>query len=222
MPATLKQTQVSRIIKPKPHKDNKMIEKEIRYQEIDKEQLEFRDDGRTISGYAIVYEQESQPIGGEFVEVIEKRALDNVDTSNIYLLYQHNTEDVLASTKGGSLSLRSTDKGLYFTASLPDTQLGKDTYTLIKRGDSSGMSFGFRVKDDTWNVRSEPAIRKVNSIDKLYEISVVTYPAYDNTVVSTRAMDTLKECKCCKDDYDKCEINLTQAKEILESVKPKP
>jgi HK97 family phage prohead protease len=197
----------------------KTNDKEIRYQNLDKDKLEFRDDSQTISGYAIMYDTESQPIGGEFVEVIEKRALDGVDTSNTYLLYQHNTEDVLASTKAGTLSLRNTDKGLYFTATLPDTQLGKDTYTLVKRGDLSGMSFGFTVKNDTWNVRSEPAVRKVNSIDKLYELSVVTFPAYSETVVSARSLDTLKECKCCKDEFDECQVNLDEAKEILDSVK---
>jgi len=186
---------------------------EKRYIEIDQtSDVQFDDNELTIEGYAIRFDSQSVLIDGQFYEIIEKRALDNTDFNDVYLFYQHKPEDVLANTASGSLQLMKTERGLFFKAKLPDTTLGQDTYKLIKRGDLRHMSFGFTTNKDTWDLRSEPPIRKINNIDKLYELSIVTYPAYKSTDVSARAVEFVNECKECK-------LNLQEAKQILEKVK---
>jgi len=172
------------------------------------QETKLNDETREITGYAIIYDTKTNI--GPFEEQISQRALKNVDTSKTYLLYNHNDDNVLASTKSGTLSLEDTPKGLYFRAQLPDTTLGNDTYTLIKRGDLNNMSFGFTVKEDTWNVANEPALRTIKEIKDLYEISIVPYPAYEDTTVSARSKEIIK-CFNCK--------NTLIAKALLETVK---
>jgi len=190
------------------------MEKEIRA--ISLTDAELNDETREITGYAIVYNNKTDI--GPWMEQVSRSALKDVDTSKTYLLYNHNADNVLASTKSGTLSLQDTDKGLYFRAQLPDTTLGKDTYTLVKRGDLTNMSFGFTVAEDTWNVADEPATRTINSIGELFEISIVPYPAYEDTTVSARSKEMLEDCICCKDEMCNTEL-ADEAKDILESVK---
>ena len=135
-----------------------------------------------IQGYGLRFNDKSKDLGG-FTEIIDRRALDNVDLSNVHLLYQHDQTQVLASTKSETMSLRVTDKGLYFTAELPNTSLGKDVAEILKRGDIQDMSFGFQVKEDTWNIKTTPHTRTIKKILQLTEISIVTRGAYSNTIV---------------------------------------
>lgn len=174
---------------------------------------------KIISGYAIVFNSPSVDLGG-FIEVIDKRALDGVDLSDTYFYSQHKSSDILGNTKSGTLSLRLTDKGLYFTAKLPNTQLGNDTYELIKRGDLKSLSFGFLVGKDSWDVTKNPQVRTVTKISSLEEISVVSRPAYTDTMVSTRAKNMVDSCsnisKC--NNINKKNMSLETAKLLLESV----
>lgn len=78
-------------------------------------------------------------VGGiDYLEVIDPRALDNCDMSDVVLTRNHNNDRLLARTKNGTLQLSVTSEGLEFTAELADTQLGEDTFKLIKRGDIDG------------------------------------------------------------------------------------
>jgi len=192
----------------------KEIEKEIRA--ISLKDAELNDETQEITGYAIVYNSKTDI--GPWTEQVSRNALKGVDTSKTYLLYNHNDDNVLASTKSGTLSLTDTDKGLYFRAQLPDTTLGKDTYTLIKRGDLTNMSFGVSVAEDTWNVADEPVVRTINSIGNLYEISIVPYPAYEDTTVSARSKTLLENCIECRNEMCNTEFE-DEAKKLLESVK---
>ncbi len=201
-----------------------MSEKEIRFAEL--EDMEYRDDDLSISGYAITYGKTSVTLGGSngFKEIISERALDGVDLSNVHLYYQHNDDNMLANTKSGTMSLENTNKGLYFRANMADTTLGKDVYKLIKRGDLSAMSFGFQIASDSWDMSQVPEVRTVNKIDKLLELSVVSNPAYETSSVSTRSLSFLNECKECRQDMTDMKVEhnpelLEEAKQILDSVK---
>jgi len=149
--------------------------------------LETRDANREISGYGVLFNDTSVILrdrkGEEFIEVVDPSAFDNTDLSDVYLYYQHDPKQVLASTAAGTLSLTITERGLYFTANLPDTHLGRDTYELLKRGDLKDMSFGFNIQSDSWDVTQNPPLRKVKQIANLDEISIVTRGAYSNTEV---------------------------------------
>ena len=121
-------------------------------------------------------------VGGiDYLEVIDPRALDNCDMSDVVLTRNHNNDRLLARTKNGTLQLSVTSEGLEFTAELADTQLGEDTFKLIKRGDIDGCSFGGYVEEESYNV--ETHTRTILKMSSLFDISAVTFPAYESTNV---------------------------------------
>jgi len=187
-------------------------------------EVEFRDNDREVSGYAILFNEPSVTLGGSngFQEIISKRALDNVDLKDVYLLNQHKSDEVLGSTKSETMQLTVTDKGLHFRAQLPNTTLGRDTYELVKRGDLKSMSFGMKVSKDSWNMNKIPEVRTVDSISNLAEVSLVTFPAYEQSSVSTRSREVLDECRECRNiTVTKNETSnklLDEAKELLNSI----
>ena len=121
-------------------------------------------------------------VGGiDYLEVIDPRALDNCDMSDVVLTRNHNNDRLLARTKNDTLQLSVTSEGLEFTAELADTQLGEDTFKLIKRGDIDGCSFGGYVEEESYNV--ETHTRTILKMSSLFDISAVTFPAYESTNV---------------------------------------
>jgi HK97 family phage prohead protease len=145
--------------------------------------------GMTFEGYAAVFNSPSDPIGGQFTEYVMpgafKRSLDA--RNDVKLLWNHDTGEVLGSTRSGTLRLVEDSHGLKAIADLPNTQRGRDTAELIKRGDVVNMSFGFSVPKggDSWT--DSGATRHLNSV-RLYEVSVVSYPAYPSSSASVRAV----------------------------------
>ena len=182
------------------------------------------EDGKmNVKGYAIRFGEPSVLLGGSFKEIIDNRSLDNVDMSNVYLLNNHNTGDILGSTKGGTMNLTVTDRGLHFSADLPDTNLGRDTFELVKRGDLSNCSFGFTVDKDTWDVTQSPEVRTVTSIGQLKELTLTAFPAYETSSVSVRSLDTLNRCQDCRSEMNSQtaiqDENRELANKIYESIK---
>ena len=148
-------------------------------------------DGRTLSGYAAVYGQDSREIvegGRKFVERIAPGAFNETLSSgaDVKLYYNHDASMPLARTKSGTLTLKSDRNGLAFTASLPETTLGNDIRALIERGDLTGeMSFGFYVSEDSWNKnRTERLVKRA----QLVEVSIVQDAAYPQTSSSLRSV----------------------------------
>ena len=121
-------------------------------------------------------------VGGiDYYEVIDPGALDGCDMADVVLTRNHNDDRLLARTKNNTLQLTVTSEGLEFTATLADTQLGEDTYKLIKRGDIDGCSFGGYVEEDSYN--TETHTRTIRKLKSLFDISAVTFPAYAGTSV---------------------------------------
>lgn len=120
----------------------------------------------------------------DYFERIEPQALNGADLSAVYFYYNHN-DFAYASTKNNTLELDIREDGVYFKAHLPDTSSGRDLYTLIKRGDIDKCSFGFTVDDEEFDEKTNTFI--IKKIKKLYEISVVDFPAYENTSISARS-----------------------------------
>jgi len=175
----------------------------------------------TLTGYAIRYGSESELLG-DFKEVISNRALDDANMDDCYLLFNHNTDNVLANSKAGTLSLTSTAEGLYFRAELPDTTLGRDTFALVKRGDLKAMSFAMQVEKDSWDVRQEPPVRTVERISRVREISIVPFPAYSSTNVEAakRSLDDIRECiSCVTGKKDRSAELAKEAESILNNIK---
>lgn len=141
--------------------------------------------GKTISGYAIVWNSPSKDLGG-FTEIVTPKALDGVDLSNVLMLNNHDYTQVLASVKAGTLTLETDDKGLHFIAQLPNTSFANDVYEEVQSGNVDSCSFGFDSDDDTdeWAKDDDGNItRTINQVKSLFDVSVVAVPAYDDTNV---------------------------------------
>lgn len=140
-----------------------------------------------ISGVAAVFNQPS--IKGDFTEYIDQNALDGVDLSQILLLYSHDFGNILARADAGTLQTSIEPDGLHFEATLPDTQLGRDTFTNIQNGNIRGMSFGFTIADGghSWSVNAQGnTIHTINQIEQVYELSLTPIPAYSETSVQVK------------------------------------
>ncbi len=162
------------------------------------------DDGMTVEGYAMLYDQPSVPM--PFVEYIDRGALDNVDLSKVLLLYGHDLNSVLARSDAENLQLRADDRGLWFRATLPDTTLGHDTYTNVANGNLKGCSVGFKIGDDKWLQGNDGnVIHHIRSFDQLIEISITPIPAYTETSVDVqRSLEAfMKGENEVEIDYDK-------------------
>ncbi|MGE7881687.1 HK97 family phage prohead protease [Bacillus sp. NPDC094077] len=137
-----------------------------------------------ITGYAAVFNSKTS-IGGWFDEIIAPGAFARALSENgdIRALFNHNWDNVLGRTKSGTLRLEEDEKGLKFEVELPNTSTGRDLTESMSRGDINQCSFGFWVTGEEWDYNVEPAVRTVKEVE-LYEISVVSIPAYDDTEAS--------------------------------------
>lgn len=146
-------------------------------------------DAPKFDGYAAMFNADSQDLGG-FIERIAPGAFaDVLPTADTRALFNHNPDYVLGRTTAGTLALREDQRGLHMLNSPPDTQWARDLRVSVDRGDVSQMSFGFRVKSDTWEKRDGVIVRTINKVADLLDVSIVTYPAYPDTSVAARSLD---------------------------------
>lgn len=175
------------------------IEKEIRALE---SQMSVHEDGRTIEGYAVVFNSLSEDMG--FREIISPNAIteETIKNSDIIATFNHSTDIVLARSKNGegTLQLEINETGLKFSFEAPNTTAGNDLLESIKRGDVSGCSFAFSIDYDdeeaeTWIDNGDYYLRTINKIERLYDVSIVVHPAYEATSVNQRSIDKVEEMK---------------------------
>jgi uncharacterized protein len=142
-----------------------------------------------ISGYAAVFNSKTM-IGDWFEEVISPGAFARSISENgdVRALFNHNWDNVLGRTKNGTLRLEEDERGLKFEVELPNTSVARDLAESMRRGDINQCSFGFWATGETWDYSIEPAVRTINEVE-LYEISVVSIPAYEDTEVSLRSKE---------------------------------
>lgn len=152
------------------------------------------DGSYTVSGYAVVFNQPSQPL--PFIEYISRDALNDVDFSKTLLLYAHDYNKILARADSASLKTEIDDNGLKFTAQIPDTTLGTDTFKNIQAGNVKGCSFGFTIANggDRWDTRDDgTTVHYVDKIDTVSELTLTAIPAYEETSVSAQVKRDLQE-----------------------------
>lgn len=149
---------------------------------------------RIVEGYAVKWGLRSHKIGNRFYEVFHKGAfVEAVSKNDIRALWSHDTSKILGRTKNETLKLLEDEIGLRFELELPSTTLGNDTFESINRGDVDGVSFGFRAISQDWDKRSnDEVIRNITKAD-LFEISPVGFPAYPDTTVSVRELETFEQ-----------------------------
>lgn len=153
-----------------------------------------------IAGYAIVFNRESEDLGG-FKETIDPGAVAAVDFRNTVATFNHNPNNVLGRVPL-TMTYQVDDRGVYVEIKPPDTAVGRDLVTLVKRKDVRGMSFTFRVgKDgDKWDSptgANKLYKRTVTKIDAIPELGPVVFPAYraTNVAVAKRALGILKDAE---------------------------
>lgn len=150
-----------------------------------------------VEGYAAVFNQrtliwESEWSGWKYMEVIDRNAFTGADMSDTVFKYNHgDVAMILARASNNTLTMHTDEKGLKISADIIDTNNGTDVYKLIKRGDLNKMSFAFTVKSEQTEADKENKIyiRTITAFDKIYDVAVVDFPAYDGTSIQTRSKE---------------------------------
>lgn len=151
-------------------------------------------DSRRIRGTAIVFNALSEVLGGMFREKISPEAVDRTlrQGLDVRALIDHDPSKIIGRTKAGTLRLDKTSQGLQVTIDPPDTTAARDILESIQRGDVTGMSFGFRTLEDSWDEKTTPPTRTVLDME-VFDVSIVSYPAYPQTEVALRSLRSLRE-----------------------------
>jgi HK97 family phage prohead protease len=153
-------------------------------------------DKPSIRGYAALFNQLSEDLGG-FREQLATGAFgDAVSNSDVRALINHDPNLVLGRNRAGTLAMREDAAGLYVEITPPDTQAARDLVELMRRGDVSQMSFAFTVakEDQTWTREGTgPWLRTIKRVSRLFDVSVVTYPAYPQTSAAVRALEEVTD-----------------------------
>lgn len=165
-------------------------------------ELATNDEGNIVEGYATVFNSFTN-IGGYFLEQIDARAFDDCIFDDACLLVNHDTSRIALArcrrnTPNSTLQLSVDSKGLHQRAVL-DIENNADArslYSAIKRGDINGMSFMFTVEGEKWDdLESDLPKRTITKISRVYEVSAVNFPAYEDTEIYARSADTLENAQ---------------------------
>ena len=174
------------------------------------------EESRKVEGYALLFNTDSVLMWGDTVERIAPGALDGVlEKSDGLCLMNHDEQrGVLARYRmgEGSLSLTVDDKGLKYSFEAPKTALGDELIESLKRGDISQSSFAFSIEKDNWEETGPGEyVRTIVKFRRIYDVSPVYYPAYEDTSVALRHREGLikknQEAKAKAEEERKRELN---------------
>ena len=169
-----------------------------------------------IVGHAAVFDSWSETLGGlfPFKEIVRKGAFkDSIAKDDIRALFNHDPNYVLGRNKANTLELEEDEIGLRVRITPPNTTWAKDLVESIRRGDISQMSIGFIVEEDTWGTKEGLDIREIKKV-QLFDVSPVTFPAYQETDVGVRAMEEYKDYKKGLDKQEALKLQLLKFKNL--------
>ena len=155
------------------------------------------DSAPTITGMAAVFNTRSENLGG-FTEIIAPGAFDGVLQDDTRGLFNHDANIVLGRRGADTLKLTVTDEGLRYDINPPDTQLVRDmVLEPMRRGDIDQSSFGFFVGEDDWSEDKDTGAmtRTITKVDRLLDVSPVTFPAYPDTKVAVTRMEEFRSIR---------------------------
>ncbi len=202
-----------------------MMKKIERRFDVELRAMRDEDNGNYIVGVPIVFDKETDL--GFYTEIIDRHALDNTDMKDVRFLVNHNT-DMIPLARSRNNNANSTmqmwveEDGMHIRVNLDvdrNTE-AKALYSAVDRGDVSGMSFMFSVDGDSWEgLDTETPKRTITSIGKIFEVSAVTFPAYEQTSIQAADVDealesaksVLESAKRAKED----EVKRTEIRAIL-------
>ena len=178
------------------------MSKEIRAFNFEVRAEQNEEHGHLLTGQPIVFDESTDL--GWYDEIIDKDALKDTDLRDVRFLINHNTDMIpLARSRNNNenstMQMSVGDNGMNIRVDL-DTENNAESkalYSAVERGDISGMSFMFTVDQDAWdNLESEHPVRRVLSIGRIFEVSAVTFPAYEATSIQARGLaDALESAK---------------------------
>jgi HK97 family phage prohead protease len=180
--------------------------KEIRSAEI---QTDSKSEEMVLEGTAIVFNKPTiiNTPTGSYTEIIKRNALDGLKLNDTRLLVSHDMNRIPLAKSPKTMEIWNDEVGMHFRATLPDTEEARSVYTAVKRGDMSGVSFGFTVSDGSqYDVNTRT--RTINKIDKVLEFSVVNFPAYAETSVEAR--NQIQDAELRHEQYKQAQINLNK------------
>lgn len=201
------------------------MEKIERRYDVELRAMKDEENGTYIVGVPIVFDKETDL--WFYKETIDRHALDNADMKDVRFLVNHNT-DMIPLARSRNNNANSTmqmwieEDGLHIRVNLDverNTE-AKALYSAVDRGDVSGMSFMFAVDGDSWEgLESDMPKRTITSISKVYEVSAVTFPAYEQTSIQAADVDealesaksVLESAKRAKED----EVKRTEIRNML-------
>ena len=162
---------------------------------------EESDQGNIITGRPIVYDSRTDL--GWFDEIIEPGALNNTDLTDVRFLVNHDTSKIpLARSRrnnGNSTMQLTTDNdglGIRVTLDTENNSEARSLYSAVQRGDISGMSFMFGIRDEEWeDLDSDHPTRHIRDISTVVEVSAVTFPAYESTEINARSKEALENAR---------------------------
>ena len=178
--------------------------KEVRTFNVQNLELREEGDSNVVVGYASVFNTLSNDLGN-FKEIISPDAFEGRLNDDVRFLINHEGLP-LARTTNDTLRLTTDETGLRYEAKVANTSLGRDLLELMRNGTINQSSFAFVVDDDSWEVKDGVNIRTINKVSRLYDVSAVTYPAYEEASVALRSMDEWKkeeETKVLKENLKK-------------------
>jgi HK97 family phage prohead protease len=155
---------------------------EQRTVDVDVQDIDTR--GRTLHGYAAVYNAVSGDLGG-LHRTHRPGGFAGVLDSDVRALLNHNPSEVLGRTRSGTLRLFDEQRGLRFEVDLPESPIGDNVREAVKRGDIDGASFRFVVGDESW----DGDLRTVETVKDLKDITVATFGAYPAASAELRTRD---------------------------------
>lgn len=147
---------------------------------------------RTLKGYAIVFNKKSVDLGG-FREIILPEAVDRTlsEALDVRALVDHDSSQIIGRTRAGTLRLHADGHGLGVDIRVGSQSYARNILESVERGDVSGMSFAFRTLTDDWRMEDGEVIREVIDM-RIREVSVVSFPAYEQTTVDVVAQRSLQ------------------------------
>lgn len=162
--------------------------------------------GHIIEGIPIVYSQRTNI--GVFDEIIEAGALTKCNLKDVRFLVNHNTDMIpLARSRNNNenstmqMSIEADGMHIRVDLDTENNSEAKNLYSAIERGDITGMSFMFAVRGEEWEgLETEHPTRHITDIAQVYEVSAVTFPAYEQTSISARSAETLDNARATLDN----------------------
>ena len=204
-----------------------MISKDREYRDMTLAAIEAKQDEedqaeerKVVEGYAttfdapyVLYEDEDLV----FLEQVDAKAFENTDMNDVIMQYNHEGR-VFARQSNGTLEVRVDDKGLFISADLGGTEIGRELFEEIRGGYTNKMSFGFKVDGEDWDEQrkdgeKDRVLRTITSISKLYDVSAVSIPANDATSISVRELSdgVIKRAEAERLKAHELEINRIRA-----------